>query len=153
MLLVSTAVLWANGVSAGVLWAELSFPRMTLMLLYHMLAIHSLCHAPFYGWLLFVSAWARRAVFLWGAIPPFGIGVLERMIFGTSHFMNLLTDRLSGGGTEAFTMPGTMPMDPMTHPTLGVFLLSPGLWIGLALTGVFLATSIRLRHDRGPISS
>lgn len=152
MLLVSTAVLWANGMSAANLWTQLSFPRMTLMLLYHMLTIHSLCHAPFYGWLLFVSAWARHAVFVWAALPPFAISVLERMIFGTSHFMNMLSARASGGGTEAFTLPGTMPMDPMTHPTLGVFLLSPGLWIGLALTGVFLATSIRLRHYRGPIT-
>ena len=57
------------------LWTQLSFPRMTLMLLYHMLTIHALCHAPFYGWLLFVSAWARRAVFVWihgfGSADPF----------------------------------------------------------------------------------
>jgi ABC-2 type transport system permease protein len=152
MLLVSTAVLWANGMSPASLWTQLSFPRITLMLLYHLLTIHSLCHAPFYGWLLFVSAWARRAVVVWAALPAFAISALERMIFGTSHFMNMLSARLTGGGTEAFTPPGTMPMDPVAHATLGVFLRSPGLWIGLALTAVFLATSIRLRHYRGPIS-
>jgi ABC-2 type transport system permease protein len=151
MLLVSTVVLWASGTSPAILWSELSFPRMTMMLLYHMVAIHALCHAPFYGWLLFVSAWARRAVLVWGILPPFAIGVLERMIFGTSHFLDLLGERLGGGGTDAVTMPGTMPMDPMTHPTIAVFLLSPGLWIGLAVTAVFVAVSIRLRHDRGPI--
>jgi len=151
MLLVSAVVLSANGMGPASLWTQLSFPRMTLMLFYHLLTIHSLCHAPFYAWLLLVSAWARRAVFLWAVLPPFAISALERMVFGTSHFMNLLTARLTGGGTEAFTLPGTMPMDPMTHATLGVFLLSPGLWIGLAFTGVFLATSSRLRHDRGPI--
>jgi ABC-2 type transport system permease protein len=152
MLLASTAVLWANGIGAEVLWTQLSFPRMTLMLLYHMLAIHALSHAPLYAWLLFVSAWARRAVLVWAALPPFAIGALERTIFGTSHFITMLGDRLSGGGTEAFTPPGVMPMDPMAHPTLGVFLLSPGLWIGLALTAVFLSASIRLRHYRGPIT-
>ena len=151
MLLASAAVLWANGMSAETLWTQVSFPRMTLVLLYHMLAIHALSHAPLYAWLLFVSAWARRAVFVWATLPPFAIGALERMIFGTSDFMGMLGNRLSGGGTEAFTPPGVMPMDPMAHPTLGVFLLSPGLWIGLAVTGVFLAVSIRLRHHRGPI--
>lgn len=152
MLLVNTAVLWANGLSPSILWTQLSFPRMTLMLLYHMLTIHALSHAPFYGWLLFVSAWARRAVFVWAALPPFAIGVLERVIFGTSYFMDMLLNRLSGGGTEVMAAPGIMPMDPMAHPTLGVFLFSPGLWIGLALTGAFLAAAIWLRHDRGPIS-
>jgi ABC-2 type transport system permease protein len=151
MLLVSTVVLWGKGLDPAMLWTQLSFPRMTQMLLYHMVTIHALCHAPFYAWLLFVSAWARRAAFVWAALPPFAIGVLERMIFGTSHFIDMLYNRLAGGGTEALTAPGTMPMDALTHVTLGAFLLSPGLWIGLALTGVFLAASIRLRHDRGPI--
>ena len=152
MLLASTAVLWAKGMSAGPLWTTLSFPRMTLMLLYHMVTIHALSHAPLYAWLLFVSAWARRAVLVWAVLPPFAIGALERMMFGTSHFMAMLGNRLTGGGTEAFTPPGMMPMDPMAHATPGVFLLSPGLWIGLALTGLFVAASIRLRHYRGPIT-
>jgi ABC-2 type transport system permease protein len=151
MLLASAVVLWANGLDGGTLWTQLSFPRMTLMLLYHMLTIHVFCHAPFYGWLLFISAWARRAVFVWAVLPPFAVGALERIIFGTSHFMDMLGNRLSGGATEALTAPGTMPIDPMAHPTLVTFLLSPGLWIGLVLTGVFLAGSIRLRHYRGPI--
>ena len=122
------------------------------MLFYHLLTIHALCHAPFYAWLLLISAWARRAVLVWAILPPVAIGGFERMVFGTSHFTTMLTDQLSGGGAEAFTQPGTMPMDPMTHATLGAFLISPGLWIGVALTAVFLAAAIRLRHERGPIS-
>jgi hypothetical protein len=31
------------------------------------------------------------------------------------------------------------------------FLGTPGLWIGLALTAVFLAAAARLRRYRGPI--
>ena len=134
------------------LWTQLSFARMTLMLLYHLLTIHALCHAPFFGLVavgLGMGAPCRIGV---GGLPPLVIGVLERMVFGTSHFTNLVSDRLSGGRTEALTPPGTMPMDPMAHATLGAFLMSPGLWIGLALTGVFLAASIRLRHCRGPMS-
>lgn len=146
MLAVSAEVLWANGMNAAPLWTELSFPRMSLMLLYHMLTIHALSHAPFYAWLLFVSAWARRAVFVWAAVPPFAIGVLERLFFGTSHFMDMLSNRLSGGGAEAHTPAGVMPMDPIAHLTLGTFLTSPGLWAGLAVTVLFLAAAIRLRR-------
>jgi len=39
----------------------------------------------------------------------------------------------------------------MTHLTPGIFLSSPGLWIGLAITAVFLVGAIRLRRYRGPI--
>jgi hypothetical protein len=35
------------------------------------------------------------------------------------------------------------------HP--GAFLISPGLWIGLAVAAVFLAAAVRLRRDQGPI--
>jgi hypothetical protein len=44
-----------------------------------------------------------------------------------------------------------MPMDPMTQVTPGRFLLTPGLWIGLAITAAFLAAAVRLRRYREPI--
>jgi hypothetical protein len=34
---------------------------MSLVLLYHLLTVHVLWHAPIYGWSLLVSGWARRA--------------------------------------------------------------------------------------------
>jgi ABC-2 type transport system permease protein len=150
MLLISSAVVSANGLNAATLWTQLSFFRMTLLLLYHLLTIHALWQAPFYGWLLLVSAWAPRAAFLWAVLPPFAIGAVERIVFGTSHFVSMLEYRLSGGGNEALTVPGTFPMDSMTHATPATFLVSPGLWIGLAMTAIFLATAVRLRHYRGP---
>jgi hypothetical protein len=57
-----------------------------------------------------------------------------------------------GGGAEAVTAPGTLPMDPpMTHLTPGNFLSSPGPWIGLAITAAFPAGAVRLRRYREPI--
>ena len=43
--------------------------QMSLMLLYHLVTVHVLWHAPIYGWLLLVSGWARRAAFLWAVLP------------------------------------------------------------------------------------
>jgi ABC-2 type transport system permease protein len=43
------------------------------------------------------------------------------------------------------------PTDPMTHIAPAQFLGSPGLWIGLAISAVFLAAAVRLRRDREPI--
>jgi ABC-2 type transport system permease protein len=150
MLLLSTGVLWASGLNVATLWSQLSFFQMSLLLLYHLLTVHAIWHAPIYSWLLLVSGWARRAAILWATLPLLAIGAVEKIAFNTSHFAAMLEYRLSGG-TEAFTMPGSFPMDPMTHVTPGTFLSSPGLWIGLAFTAICLAAAIRLRRYRGPI--
>jgi ABC-2 type transport system permease protein len=149
MLLLSSAVLWANGLNAATLWTQLSFPRMSLLLLYHLVTVHALWYAPFYGYLLLVSAWARRAAFLWATLPLLAIGVVEKIAFNTSHLGSLLISRL-GGGAEAFTMPNTMPMNPMTHLTPVTYLSSPGLWLGLLFTALCLAAAVRLRRYRSP---
>src|SRR5436309_8718675 len=102
MLLLSSAVLMASGQGPGTLWAHVSLPEMWLMLLYHMVTAHILWYAPIYGWLLFVSAWARRAPWLWAILPPLAVGVVERIAFGSSVLGDLLSNRSSGapGGTE-----------------------------------------------------
>ena len=150
MLVLSTSVLRASGLNVATLWTQVSFLQMSMGLLYHLVTVHALWHAPFYGWLLLVSAWARRAPILWAALPLLAIVGVEKIAFNTSHFAALLENRLSGGGTEAITMPGSFPMDPMTHLTPGIFLSSSGLWIGLLFTAVCLAAAIRLRRYRGP---
>jgi len=151
MLLLSTAVLSASSLNVATLWTQLSFFQMSLGLFYHLLTVHVLWHAPIYAWLLLVSAWARRMAFLWAALPLLAIGVIEKIAFNTSHLAAILENRLSGGGVEAVTAPGSFPMDPMTHLTPGNFLFSPGLWIGLAVAAAFLAAAVRLRRYQGPI--
>ncbi len=150
MLLLSSAVLLASGQSIATQWTQLSFFQTSLMLLYHLVAVHSLWYAPIFAWLLLVSAWARRAAFLWAFLPLFAIGIVEKIAFNTSHFAAMMEHRMSGG-PEAVMMPGGSPMDPMTHLTPGHFLISPGLWIGLAIAAAFLAAAVRLRRSQGPI--
>jgi ABC-2 type transport system permease protein len=151
MLMFSTVVLLGGGLSAATLWTQLPMFQMSSMLLYHLVAIHGIWYAPFYGWLLLVSAWARRAAFLWAALPLFAIGVVEKIAFNTTHFAHLLGARLGGTGGIASTAPGSNMMDPLTIFTLNKFVTSPGLWIGLAITAVFLAAAVRLRRYQGPI--
>ncbi len=148
MLLLTTLVLLGSGVSAATVWNPALF-QMGLMLLYHLITVHVLWYAPFYGWLLLVSAWARRATFLWAALPPIAIGGIEKIAFHTSYFFDLLHYRFAGGGPEA-AGPDNF-LDPMTQFTPGQFLASPGLWIGLLITAAFLAAAVRLRRYRGPI--
>jgi ABC-2 type transport system permease protein len=150
MMLLSTAVLLANGMNPATLWTQFPLIQLSLMLLYHLVTVHMLWHAPIYAWLLMVSAWARRATFLWAFLPPLAIAALEKMLFNSSHFASMLLNRLSGG-PEAMGMPGAFPIDLGMQPTLGRFLISPGLWVGLLLAAAFLAVAVRLRHCRGPL--
>src|SRR5216683_7499977 len=151
MLLLSTAVLLGSGQSVAPLWTHMPLLQMSLMLLYHLLAVHVLWYAPIYGWLLLVSAWARRAAFLWAGLPLLAIGVVEKIAFNTSHFAAMLESRLSGGAAGASTASGSVLMPPMTQLTAGQFLISPGLWIGLGVAAAFLAAAVRLRRYQGPI--
>ena len=76
------------------LWTQVHLFPMSLMLLYHLITVHVLWHAPFYGWLLLISAWARRAAFLWAVLPIIAIAFVEKIAFNTSHFATFLGDRL-----------------------------------------------------------
>jgi len=150
MLLLSTMVLLGDGPGVAMLWAQLPLFQISLLLLYHLFTVHSLWYAPFFGWLLLVSGWARRAPFLWAGLPLLAIGIVEKIAFNTSHFAAMLEYRL-GGSAEAVIAPGTVPMNPMTHLTPGHFLSNPGLWLGLAIFAAFLAAAVRLRRYQGPI--
>ncbi len=150
MLLVSSLILAANGLSAAPLWTELYLVRGSLLLLYHLITVHVLWYAPIYGWLIFVSAWSRRAALLWAVLPPLGVGFLEKIVFGTSHLGAMLLDRV-GGSMAAVQPAGTMPMNPMTHVTPWDFFVAPGLWIGWLVTAGFLWAAIRIRRNREPI--
>ncbi len=153
MLLLSTAVLAANGLSPAILWTELRFVQEPLIMLYGMI-VHTLWFAPIYGWLLLVSAWARRTPLLWAALPPFAIAVVEKIAFNTTHFALLLRYRVAGAMEEAFAIDPQSPrgvLDENSQLDPGRFLSSPGLWIGLAFAAACLAAAVRLRRNREPI--
>ena len=147
MLLTSSAFLSMNGQSGAALW-KLPWLPMTSGLLYHLVTVHSLYYAPIFGWLLLVSAWAKRLPFLWAFLPLAAIGIIEKMVFNTAHFATILGSRISGGMDAAATKGGMMMLWP-AHPM--EFLGRPGLWIGLAVAAVCVGGAVRLRRYRDPI--
>lgn len=151
ILLLSSAVLLANGLKVASLWAHLPVMQMSLLMLYHVVTAHMLWPAPIYCWLLLVSGWARRATFLWAALPVLAIAGVEKIAFHSGHFLRLVAHRLIGETHTAYMSPDIFPTDPMAHITPAPFLFSPSLWIGLALAAAFLATAVRLRRYQGPI--
>jgi len=149
MLLWSSAVLLSSGLAATT-WTRFNLFQQSLILLYGLIAL-ALWHAPIYGWLLLVSSWARRATFLWAALPLLAAGVLERIAFNSTHFASLLTYRFMGHFGRAFTVKAHGRIDSLAQLTPGRFLGTPGLWIGLLLAAIFLAVAVRLRRNRDPI--
>jgi ABC-2 type transport system permease protein len=152
MLLVSSAVLLASGQSVGLLWTKLSVVQMWLLLLYHMVTAHAIWPLPIYCWLLLVSGWARRATFLWAALPLVAIAVVEKIMFHSYYFASLVGRRLIGDAPIfALTQGEKFPTGPMTHVTMGAFLTSPGFWGGMVVAALFLAAAAQLRRYQGPI--
>ena len=148
MLVLSSAM--GSGVGAGTV-GSLSFFHMSVMVLYHMLTVHGLWYTPIYGWLLLVSAWAPRAPFIWAFLPPFVIWGVERIAFGTSHFLAMLQYRLTGPEPSSTTAGSGNMMEMISALTPVQFFSTPGLWIGLAIAAAFLAAAVRLRRNREPI--
>ena len=152
MLLLGTAVFLGNGLNAATLWTQPHWFQMSLVMLYG-LAVHVLWYAPIYGWLLLLSAWARRTPFLWVVLPPLALFAGEMIAFHTSYFASLLRYRLLGAMTEAFNAKpmGGAVIDRLEQLDPVRFLSSPGLWSGLLFAAAFLAAAVRLRRYREPI--
>lgn len=147
LLLLSSAVLAASGLSVATLWAQLRPFASISGLFYHLVTVHILWYAPLYAWLMLISAWSRRAPLLWAALPPFAIIVFEKVAFHTAYFSNFLLSRVSGGSQAVGSnMPG-----PEMRITPVHFMATPGLWFGLLFAAAFLVVAARLRRYRGPI--
>lgn len=148
MLLLSSVLLVGSGANIGIVWTGTPFLSDSAALFYHLLAIHGLWYAPLYACLLLVSAWAPRLPFLWAVLPPFVIVGLEKITFGTSHFLDLLKYRALGAG-------GGMSLEHHHHSANTLiphhFLSTPGLWTGLVVAAAFLFVTMRVRRYRGPI--
>jgi len=152
MLILSTAVLVMNGINPVTLWANVPLLSMTAVMFYG-LTVHVLWYAPIYGWLLLVSAWAKRTTFLWAVLPFVTFFIVERIAFGTRNGVAMLRYRLLGAMTEAFSVkvPGNTVLTRLSQLDPLRFLSTSGLWIGLIFAAVCLVAAIRLRRNREPI--
>ncbi|HXU99619.1 MAG TPA: hypothetical protein VG166_03890 [Caulobacteraceae bacterium] len=148
--LIAIAIHAANGNAVAALWAQWPMGRMSLMMAWGLFTM-SLWYAPVWGWLLMVSAWARRAPFLWAVLPPLGVCVVEGVAFSSGQFAHLLGRRLTGAVDVAFAdmprgevMPDVSQIDPVR------FFTSPETWLGLAFAAAFLAVAVWLRRRKDP---
>lgn len=168
ILLLSSVVVLIGGVNPAPLWSNLQLFQLTLAMLYALLVL-SLWYAPVYAWLLLVSAWAKKSVFLWAVLPPVAIVLFEKIAFDTGYFARMLAYRLQDGFATAFIDrsrgPSALLNDNETHVNLGMnfpnhvlqlldpaqFLSNPWLWVGLAVAAALVAAAVWMRRYREPI--
>ena len=150
MLFWATIVLALSGGDLGYYYSHTHLPMIWLMLPYGMV-VNALWDAPFYGWLILVSAWARKAAFVWAIGPWLALMAFEWMGFQTFHVRDLLGSRLFGGFELAFTIDGKTTIQTLSQVTPLRWLGNPGLYVGLVVGLACFALCVRLRRRNDPI--
>jgi ABC-2 type transport system permease protein len=120
-------------------------------------------YLPIAGWLMLVSAWAKRAVMLWAVLPPLLLYILERVFFGTHTIGHLINRRLMGlpsvsfnGAKYLWTQDAGVVDNASGIPGITVwrlinpsgFFTSAETWIGAAVGAVLVLAAIQLRLRR-----
>jgi ABC-2 type transport system permease protein len=145
MLAMGSAALLVRGLPVSELWRQVAPVSTAVDLVQHMLVIHGLWYSPIFAWLLLSSAWARRAPFLWAGIPLLAIAVVERLVMGSTGFVDALKFRVITGPMNA-----AQSSDPMAHVNVMAYLGNAAFWAGLVTAAVFLVITTRVRRRAGP---
>jgi ABC-2 type transport system permease protein len=126
--------------------------------------VTAIWYLPIAGWLMLVSAWAKRAVMLWSVLPPLVAYIFERVFFGTHVIGHTLTRRLTGlpmvafNGAKHVWTQGSGVVDNNGLPVRVWNLINPSgfftsaeTWIGAAVGIVLIVGAIQLRMRRSEI--
>lgn len=159
VIVLACASVWVAGRGGDawhLVWSAVPFADVWLTTAVFLLAL-PLWLAPFVGWFLLVSAYARRSTLLVAFLPLLVLPMLEKSLIGTTLFseaffvrsaqMPLFRDVDLGsfallGGQENFSFALLARLD------VAGFLTSPGLWLGLVVCGMLSAAATYLRRYR-----
>jgi ABC-2 type transport system permease protein len=124
--------------------------------------VGALWWAPVVGYLLLVSAWARKNPFLWAVLPPVVLMMVEELLLDTNYVVGFVADRAVGfvskfnfeskfgDADKAGEISGAVPPVNSIFDGIGVsdIFASPDLWLGLVAAGALLFAASRLRRYR-----
>jgi len=114
---------------------------------------------PAYTWLLFCSAFARKAPFLVAVLVPLGIGLAEQLAYRHSYFLETIGKYFAGffmileenspnvgGGIDFST--GSKHMDIETIGIVDILQIftQPQLYVGLVVAAIFIFATIWWRR-------
>jgi ABC-2 type transport system permease protein len=150
-----------GALSHAAFWQPTFWLQLQVLWLYVILTT-AIWFLPITGWLLVVSAWAKRAVVLWAILPPLAAMLAEHLFVRTHVIASVLNGRLLAGYRQAAFY------DPMPHHEwslragdpaaalesswrqldLASFLSNPQTWIGLICGAALIGAAIQLRMRR-----
>lgn len=156
-------IIWTVRASAGSLpdiavgWDTVAWLKVQGLMLYG-LVVSMLWFAPLAAVLLLISAWARKNVFLWTALPPLIAVIIEKVAFGTRYVAHLLNYRTWG----IWSALGVNPTPPegaqqgqvvslanlFDNVEMSKAFLNIDLWLGLAVAAALVFAAIRIRRYR-----
>ncbi len=158
---------YSMGLAPGLqpIWDTVAYLKSDALMLV-VVVLSTLWYAPVVGYLMLVSAWARRNPFLWAVLPPLTLAVSEGVSFGTWHLRNIFLARLAGAWTslgmnaaasDAFNAAmlrapfGRLISIPAVWDWIDLrrmFITNIDLWVGVAVAAAFVYIAIRLRRFR-----
>jgi ABC-2 type transport system permease protein len=153
----------ARAALGSALWQADAWWQIQVLWVYSV-ATTALWYLPIAGWLMLVSAWAKRAVMLWAILPPLVLYIMERVFFGTHMIGHLISRRISAwpwlafnGANHVWTQ-GSGVVDNAGVPISVWHLINPSgfftsteTWIGVAVGVVLIVGAIQLRMRRSEI--
>jgi len=160
LIVISIALAAAGGSPAG-LWNAGTILSNWVFTLYVLVSC-ALWYAPFIAFLVLVSAWARRAVFLW-SIMPFFVIQAEFLLPGPNFIAPLIFSHMSGYPAAAFAFDEALStgdesavaeffragaLSPLSLADPGGFISQSGLWVGSIVAALFVVAAIYLRRYR-----
>ena len=115
--------------------------------------------SPLIGWFLFVSAFTKRAPLLMAFMPLIIIPIMEWIFFRSKIFANAIFGRgeviplFREMDIEHFFDEERMVVNEnmvslLAHIDIGRFLLSPSVWAGIVVCGLFTTAAIYVRRYR-----
>jgi ABC-2 type transport system permease protein len=146
---------------SAVLWNPQTWFQVQVLWLY-VIATTAIWYLPIAGWLMLVSAWAKRAVMLWTLLPPLVLYLIEKWFLNTHVVQNVLGQRLVGYAAVAYHGNEQWIKDNMSEAATGPvsvwrfinpagFFSSLEVWIGLAVGVAMILGTIQLRMRRSEI--
>jgi ABC-2 type transport system permease protein len=148
----------------SLLWKPQYWLELQVLWVY-LIATMGVWYLPVAGWLLVVSAWARKSIGLWAVMPILIPFLIERWLLHTHAIGTLIAERFSGFLSVAFhnNADEAFSFAAVTDRTKGIALsdrnvwelinprglfTSTATWIGVAVGIVLIAIAIELRHRR-----
>jgi ABC-2 type transport system permease protein len=154
-------VIFGGGNAIELLLGPLPFVQAWVLMTY-IFVTSSLWFAPVIGWFLLCSAFAKRSVLIWVALPPIVLGIFEAIVFRGTTIWQIIGTRFREASVSGLQLPAGIVDDEEALKALvlggnidllaaiapGQFLLSPGLWGGFAVAALFGAAAVYCRRFR-----